>query len=691
MNIRYLIVLCGLLLTQVLQAQNLKQYEKAGDRAMAQGKYPEAQQYYKVVTDGQAKNAKAWFKYAQACRQSYALKEAEKGYRQVLELGKQAQFPELDLRLGQVLQQRGKYDEAADLLERYMQSQTKDTLLYEQATVLFKGCTSAHKFTLPVLKRELEKMEKWNTDFSDFGAHMVGNEVYITRLELVDANTEDASFSANLYNITKNLKLKTLNSKKYHTANSGISPDGKRLYFTRCEGEPGKIRCDIWLSEQAKDGTWNAPSRLPSPVNMKDKHSTQPYAYTDASTGLEVLLFSSNRPGGKGGTDIWSCTRQADGSYTKPAPLSEINTPFDEASPAFAGGYYYFSSDGHPGLGAFDVFRYKTGAKVENLGIPVNSPMNDVYYYPVENEGFAYFASNRVGARTYMDGACCLDIYKAIDPVAEPEIAKKDTMYVSWDPVQDTMFVSIPGIEYPLGKDTMYVSIPGIEYPRGKDTMYVSIPGIEYPPLITGVPTPTYPDIDIKALEKQLPIVVYFHNDEPDSNSVAITTSLRYSQTFEAYYPMKDLYKQRFAGSLEPAPMAIARRAVEQFFEEKVKLGATQLDGFCASLLAFLQANPKAQLQLSIRGFTSPRAGTNYNLALAQRRTSSLKNEFAAWQNGALSSYLQAKQLQIVELPIGEAQVPPGVSDNISDRRNSIYHPSAAAERRATVEAIILR
>ncbi|MBK8966265.1 MAG: hypothetical protein IPM36_06220 [Lewinellaceae bacterium] len=95
------------------------------------------------------------------------------------------------------------------------------------------------------------------------------------------------------------------------------------------------------------------------------------------------------------------------------------------------------------------------------------------------------------------------------------------------------------------------------------------------------------------------------------------------------------------------------------------------------------------EVEVIIKGFTSPRAESDYNLALGRRRISSVRNYFEAYAGGVLKPFVEAGKLRISEASFGETTVRSGVSDNLADERNSVYHPDAARERR--VELVEIR
>jgi outer membrane protein OmpA-like peptidoglycan-associated protein len=182
----------------------------------------------------------------------------------------------------------------------------------------------------------------------------------------------------------------------FHESAICLSPTGDKLFIYKDAGNG-----DVFVSNLLQNG-WSEPVPL-AVVNS-------PYSERSLtiSAGGNTIIFSSNRPGGIGGYDLYRIN--FDGKYwSKPENLgSSVNTEQDEDSPAFAydNRSLFFSSKGWSGMGGFDIFISKLdGNEPTNLGFPVNTPEDDIYFVPTLSGEKAYFASVR------SEGYGELDIY----------------------------------------------------------------------------------------------------------------------------------------------------------------------------------------------------------------------------------------------------------------------------------------
>ncbi len=186
----------------------------------------------------------------------------------------------------------------------------------------------------------------------------------------------------------------------------------------------------------------------------------------------------------------------------------------------------------------------------------------------------------------------------------------------------------------------------------------------------------------IATLEGMIPVRLYFDNDHPNPSSNASTTNLWYSETYEKYYPRKQVFMDKYGAIKGQA----GRAEVEQFFEGEVKRGNDNLQLMLPTLLEVMRSGQKVNLYL--RGFASPLAENDYNLNLGQRRVDSVRNALKKWDGGILVKYINSGQLIITERSFGETSAPTGISDKQTDALNSIYSPQASRERRVEIDEI---
>lgn len=197
---------------------------------------------------------------------------------------------------------------------------------------------------------------------------------------------------------------------------SSLSADGLTLYFTGWQEDAKSLQTNyhIFYTTRTSIGSgWNTVVAMPGPVNIAGFNSKQPFITRDN----KHLLFVSDQPGGYGNYDIWMVNMDG----TQPAgaalnPGSHVNTDAGEASPFYdaESGYLYFSSNGKTGMGGMDIFKIsgqlisnQWPGPATNLGFPLNSVKDDLYYTKEPYSDTAYLSSDRASA-------CCMELFKAI-------------------------------------------------------------------------------------------------------------------------------------------------------------------------------------------------------------------------------------------------------------------------------------
>lgn len=177
-----------------------------------------------------------------------------------------------------------------------------------------------------------------------------------------------------------------------------MSIDNKHIFFTRGKDEGGPvINFDIYTSDNI-NGEWTEAKKVEG-INDPVYWDSQPSIASDGKT----LYFASDRKGGRGGVDLYVTVKDiTTGVWSAPENLGPvINTNADEKSAFIHSDFQtlYFSSDGHPGVGGFDIFFSKKGedgkwSEPKNIGIPINTERDDLGFFVSTDGHLGYFASN---------------------------------------------------------------------------------------------------------------------------------------------------------------------------------------------------------------------------------------------------------------------------------------------------------
>lgn len=680
-------LLFALFLPFVAIGQSLKSYERAGDRAFEKKDFGAAIQYYQTVLAGDDGALSARWKYAESAVHFYAYPEAERAFLKILSAKNgAAKFPLLRLRLGEVAFLQGKYAEARGHFEQFLakkpagttpddlalaQKRLDDCQFAEQLVAAAKPATVAH------LGKEV------NSPFSDFAPVVRGDTLYFSSYKF-DKKGDRSQPKTKLTRMQMSLKNGRARDvgrnfpafDSVHIANGAMSRDGHFFFFTECKPlNASELRCEIWLTVKNTRGLWSRPQRLPDGINQKGATATHPaIEYGGAGRSGQALWFASDRPGGQGKLDLWRVPLDSawfcpciagkfDGKkdpklpdFAAPTNAASLNTPGNDATPFFhaPSQTLFFSSDGRQGLGGYDIFSAKklpdgALAAPENAGAGLNSSYNDLYPALRPDGRSGYFSSNRPGV-FYLDEtskACCHDIFAFQLPAPEPPKPP------SGDPLLTTKSATEPLPTAPAVSEAAPVPVPKFEPPKLAD--FVGLP-------------------------------LYFDNDEPDKRTRRTATKKTYEETALAYLERQEEYRERFAQGLSGDRKDAADDAIDGWFEDEVRRGYDRL--FQLTELIFNRLQAGERVEVVVKGFTSPRAQTDYNLNLGKRRISSVRNHFEAWSEGALQPFIGTGQFKISEASFGETTARAGISDDLKDERNSVYHPDAARERRVEIVEI---
>lgn len=311
------------------------------------------------------------------------------------------------------------FDEAKASLNVYLNSDIKKTKSFEDDAkkVLSNIDVLKTLYNNPVEFKPQNLGPTVNTVDGEYwpGMTLDGKYFYFTRMMVKNNRPFEDFYRSTVVDSTfgPSIRLPEPVNTPGNEGTISITADGKTIFFSAKDrvderGMPiGVGEFDIYFSGY-NNGQWTKPINLGPPVNS-DRWDAQPSISPDGLT----LYFSSDRPGGQGGADIWM-SKFKDGRFQEPVNLGpEVNTAGEEQSPFihYDNQTLYFSSNGHPGIGGGDIFvcrKNEEGKFVNrvNIGYPINSEKDELGLVVDRLGKFGYLSSERPG------GFGGLDIYK---------------------------------------------------------------------------------------------------------------------------------------------------------------------------------------------------------------------------------------------------------------------------------------
>lgn len=324
------------------------------------------------------------------------------------------------LLLGEAHQIHYNFDEAIDHLKRY-QATLSPSALKQKADFIEKHiqeCERGKKMVNDPVRVVIENMGKpINTKYPEYSPLISadGSKMIFTSRRPNTTGEEidpyDLKYYEDVYithkkegewTAPKNLG-EPINTDK-HDATVGISYNGQHLFVFK-----DKRNGDIYESVLQGEN-WSKPRRLPRKINSRYHESSGCYSFD----GKSFFFISDNPETSYGGKDIYVSHKDNDGSWTDPKNVgAAVNTPYNEEGVFLVpdGRTMYFSSEGHTTMGGYDVFRTIKNEKgewstPENLGYPVNTPDDDVFFVITASGKKGYISSVRE------EGLGNSDIYK---------------------------------------------------------------------------------------------------------------------------------------------------------------------------------------------------------------------------------------------------------------------------------------
>ncbi len=625
------------------QAQTNQQLRSQALEAMNHKDWYGASQYFNRLYTRDSSQLKITYRYAEAARLNYEIETAIRLYKRTIALDDNKRFPLAYYWIGQLQKTRGLYPEAKKYFFEFVKkklSREKYSYYVKRAKAELDICALAELIVANPVIKGLEPVVAVNTKMSEYAPVERDSVLYFSSIRSPEKREQatDQVVNSKIYTLpmqkSKVSKLRaldtTINVPALHQSNTCFSPDKKEMIFSRCKSKnAAEFHCELFVSTLSGK-RWMEPVRLEEPVNSSTATTTQPNLAT--LDGKTVLFFSSNRKGGEGGMDIWYSYRQDNGSYSEPVNAGKtVNTKDDEITPWFDAKLrtLYFSSSYHQSLGGFDIF--KSEFKDNGFGIAVNAG------YPI-NSGYneSYYSMNNSGTRVYLAS------------------------------------------NRPAGSENASSCCSDI-YSFNIDTAS--------PPPVVKIDTVGIFKDQMRLL---VPLTLYFHNDEPNPRTKDTATSSSYEATYNSYFSMLPQYRKEYTKGLKGMDKENSLDDVEDFFRDSVETGFYELERF-ADLLEKVLRNGEV-VKITMQGYCSPLASSDYNIRLAKRRISSLRNYFLSTRNGYFAAYLGPPspgkgQILFENVDVGELPASK-VSDDVRDVKNSVFSPFAASERKIQIIAV---
>jgi outer membrane protein OmpA-like peptidoglycan-associated protein/tetratricopeptide (TPR) repeat protein len=320
----------------------------------------------------------------------------------------------LDFYLGRAYHLNHRFDEAIESygasLKTFHPQKEQDLKKIKAAQRAIDMCRNGNELLKNPIDVKIENIgSKINSPYSDYAPVISADEtvlIFTSRRPGTTGGKKDPTnqFFEDIYISTKDsaglwsspANIGTNINTAGHDASLGLSPDGQELFVYKNEGNG-----DVYIS--TLDGNkWSIPKKMPLSIN--DPKSWESSASINSEEN--ILFFSSNRPGGLGGLDIYVTKKLPNKQWGPAKNLGpRINTPYDDDAPLIHpdNKTLYFSSKGHNTMGGFDIFTIQYNSKndslfdLRNAGYPINTADDDIFFVWSADGTRAYFSSLRSG------------------------------------------------------------------------------------------------------------------------------------------------------------------------------------------------------------------------------------------------------------------------------------------------------
>lgn len=421
---------------------------------------------YKYNPDNAELNYKIGVCYLKSIKKTKSIDYFEKAHKL-----KAAVSPDIKLMLAKSYHLNYRFKAAIQYYEGYLNSLSpyQAAKIRKEIDANIEGCKRAMELINTPMRVFVQNLgSRINTKFPEYSAIINADEsmlIFTSRRESTtggEMDLNDLQYFEDIYISYKEFGRwtrpepigKPLNTKE-HDATAGLSVDGTKMFIYKKD--------DIYVS--LLEGTeWSKPKALPKTINSRNHEAS-----ASLSPDNKILYFISNRDKDNmtDEHDIYMSRLDEDGEWGEAIKIRSLSTEFDERSVYMHpdGRTMYFASEGHGSIGGYDIFRSTLGddgvwSKPHNMGFPINTPDNDVFFVVSGSGKHAYFSSIRE------DGYGETDIYMLT--FLSPEqylLSNEDNLLLSEnEPVKETMIqstVEIKTIRLTIVKGTITDAMTG--------------------------------------------------------------------------------------------------------------------------------------------------------------------------------------------------------------------------------------
>ena len=321
-------------------------------------------------------------------------------------------YPETNYYLGLLNHSLGKFDIARECFTQYQNYKGEKEHTNKEINDLAIKCYNAEYLESTSNNFiEIENLgSKINTEYPEYAPLIPADEKFMLFTSRRKNNVwpqkdingeyyEDIYMSEKKNNAWQTpVMLDTVINTAVHDACTGLSANGEKMLMYRTSKD---LKSGDIYSSDFVNGKWSKPSILSTTVNSQDYLESSACYSADGN----IIFFSSNRPGGYGGMDLYMARKLDNGKWGEPFNLGpNINTEYNEDAPFIdpEGSTLYFSSQGHKNMGGYDVFKSTFNeagvfTESENLGCPINTVNDDIFFVINTDGSVGYLSSEREG------------------------------------------------------------------------------------------------------------------------------------------------------------------------------------------------------------------------------------------------------------------------------------------------------